>query len=465
MTQTPTETGGSGKGQAFFDRADEVAETGNWDFAIELYLEGISREPDNIERGHQPLRNVALKRKAQGGKGPGMIEKARRGGGKEPLDALINAEYLLSKEPGSATHLFKMLKAAQELDLHDLALWACDLLLEMQKQAQKHNKKILLALTEAYHDIEEYGKAIQALQMAIELAPSDGELAAAMQDLSAKYTIKKGRYSEEGDFTKSVKDMDRQKELMQRDAMVKGADYLNQQVEQARREYLEDPAQPGKINAYVDALLKLEDPAYENEAVDVLDKAYQDTGAYQFAMRKGDIRIAQFSRRSRKLLAGGDKDAAQKALREQLEFELKEYAERVKHYPTDVALKYELGRRHFMAGNYDDAIGMLQQAQRDPRRRIRALSYLGQAFARKGWRQEAAETSERALEEELGEDAAKEIRYNLAEVYEQMDRLREAEEQYSDVAQMDYNYKDVRQRLEKVRKRIAEQKGGEPQQG
>ncbi len=59
---------GPDKGKAFFDRADQVAETGNWDFAIEMYLEGLRREPDNLQRGHQKLREVSLHRKVQGGK-------------------------------------------------------------------------------------------------------------------------------------------------------------------------------------------------------------------------------------------------------------------------------------------------------------------------------------------------------------------------------------------------------------
>ena len=57
-----------GKGKAFFDRGDQVAETGNWDFAIEMYLQGIEREPDNVDQGHKPLRDVSMKRMAQGGK-------------------------------------------------------------------------------------------------------------------------------------------------------------------------------------------------------------------------------------------------------------------------------------------------------------------------------------------------------------------------------------------------------------
>jgi hypothetical protein len=30
-------------GDAFFTRAEQVAETGNWDFAIKMYLDGLGR--------------------------------------------------------------------------------------------------------------------------------------------------------------------------------------------------------------------------------------------------------------------------------------------------------------------------------------------------------------------------------------------------------------------------------------
>ena len=94
---------------------------------------------------------------------------------------------------------------------------------------------------------------------------------------------------------------------------------------------------------------------------------------------------------------------------------------------------------------------------------MQASSLLGQAFEKKGWFREASETLERVLESELTEDRAKDIRYHLGMVYEKMDELVKAVDQYSEVDQMDYNYKDARQRLEDVRKKIDQrekQKGG-----
>ena len=94
----------TGKGQAFFDQGDQVAETGNWDYAIEMYTEGLRRDPCNMERGHIKLREVGLKRKMTGGKGPGMMEQLKRSGGKGIDEKLANASYLLGKDPGSEKH-------------------------------------------------------------------------------------------------------------------------------------------------------------------------------------------------------------------------------------------------------------------------------------------------------------------------------------------------------------------------
>ncbi|MFW6133826.1 MAG: tetratricopeptide repeat protein [Planctomycetota bacterium] len=450
----------AGKGKAFFDRADQVAETGNWDFAIELYLQGIHREPDNLERGHKPLRQVSLKRKAQGGKGPGMMEQMKRRPGKDPLENLVNAEYLLAKEPGSAAYMDRAFKAARKAEVTDVALWLADCLLDAQSNVEKPNKRMLQEVTQALSDLEDYERAVRACHLALKASPDDAKLNDAMRNLSASYTIQKGKYDQEGDFTRSVKDLDKQKELIQKDSLTQSQSYLAQQVERARAEYEQEPTVAGKVNAYVDALLKFEDDEHENEALRVLQKAYEDTGAYQFKMRLGDVRIRQMTRAYRKVAEVGDKQAAAEQARRQLRFELDEYAERVKNYPTDLALKYELGRRQFLAGKYEEAIASLQQAQRDPRRHVMAMNYLGQAFARQGLLREAAETYHRALDSEMPEAREKELRYNYGSVLFELGRYDQAREQFSTVAQMDYNYQDVRRRLAETDEKL-EQTGGE----
>ena len=443
-----------GKGKAFFDRADQVGATGNWDFAIEMYLEGLTREPGNMERGHKPLRDVSLSRASKGGKAAGMMEGLKRRPGKDPAANLINAEFLLAKEPGNVQHMLAVLKAAKELQLIDVAKWMADIVLESQRLAPKPSRQILTMLTDHYENMELYGSAIQAMEVARKAWPDDGSLGDRLGKLSAKYTIQLGQYDKEGSFLKGVKNFDEQKKLIQQDNLVQDKAFLLAQVEKARKEYEETPKVQGKIYALVDALLKTADEGDENVALDVLAKAYRDTGAYQHKMRQGDIRIRQMTRRFNKLIGAGDKQAAAEQARKQLEFELEEYTERAQNYPTDLTIKFELGRRQFLSGNYDGAIASLQQAQRDPKRHVMALIYLGRAFSHKSWNREAAETFERALQSEMSEERKKEVLYNLGDVYEKIDELPKAQDMFSSLAQLDFNFRDTRQRLEAIRKKM-----------
>src|SRR5690349_19120856 len=61
------------KAKAFFDRGGTVAATGNYDYAIEMYIQGLMLDPESIE-GHQSLRDISLRRKASGGKTIGMLQ-------------------------------------------------------------------------------------------------------------------------------------------------------------------------------------------------------------------------------------------------------------------------------------------------------------------------------------------------------------------------------------------------------
>lgn len=460
MSTNDTAADTNGKGKAFFDRGDQVAETANWDYAIEMYLQGILKEPQNIERGHDRLHKVSLARKANGGKGPGLLEgmKRKKSSG-DPVQDLVNAEWLMSRDPVGEAHWRQIIEAARTAKLPDVVRWAGQILFEVNRTSKKPNKATYAFLTDAYASMELYSEAVRACGAALAQDPQNGELQDRMRDLSARETMQKGKYEQGASFTESVKGgIKEQVDTVKRDAMSQDERFKLEQVERARAGYEAEPTVPGKVNALVDALLRFEDEAYENEAVDVLTKAHADTGTYRFKMRIGDIRIRQMTRRYQKLAHAGDTAAAKDVARQQLAFELQEYAERAANYPTDLSLKYELGRRQFIAGQYDDAIGSLQQAKRDPKHRLQAMNQLGLAFFRKGWNTEAVETFTDALQGELPESRQKELRYNLAQVYQAMGRKPEAMAQLSEVAQMDFNFKDVREQVERLRAELA---GGE----
>ncbi len=449
----PDEAITTGKGKPFFDRADQLAETGNWDYAIEMYLQGISREPEAMERGHHKLREMSLQRKAAGGKAAGFLEKMKHRSDKDPITNLFNAEWMMSRDPGSPALWKQMVAAARKGEWREVIHWAGNTLFDVNRLSAKPSKDIYLFLTDVYKEAELYSEAVRACQMAIQMSGEDAALGDMMRDLSARETIQKGQYDTGGDFTKSVKDLQGQLDQVRSDELSQNQDFMDRQVNKTRAAYEAEPTVGGKINAFVDALTHMDDESFENEAIDVLAKAYKDSETYRYKTRIGDIRIRQLNRRYQKLMKAGDKPAAKDVARELLAFELEEYADRASNYPTDLAIKYELGRRQLVAGQYDEAISTLQQARRDPKRRTSAMAALGMAFFKKGWNSEAAETFEQALEGDLSEGRRKELLYNLGTVLEAMEKPDEALEHYSDVAQIDFNYKDVRERIERLRKK------------
>jgi hypothetical protein len=131
-------TGSDAQGtKAFFERAEEVAATNNFDYAIDMYLEGLRRAPDALEEGHKPLREMALIRQGRGGKKPTMVEKLKHSRAKEPLERMLNAEYLLAKDPDHLPYAATALKAAVDGGYTKVAGWLADLLFEAQDVSDK----------------------------------------------------------------------------------------------------------------------------------------------------------------------------------------------------------------------------------------------------------------------------------------------------------------------------------------
>ena len=78
---------------------------------------------------------------------------------------------------------------------------------------------------------------------------------------------------------------------------------------------------------------------------------------------------------------------------------------------------------------------------------------IGFCFSQKGWLADAIDVYTQAIESyEIKNDAIhKELRYNLARAHEQQGDKDKALEIYRKIAQSDFSYKDVSQRVDKLR--------------
>jgi tetratricopeptide (TPR) repeat protein len=449
------------KARAFFEKARNVAETGNFDYAIDMYLQGLRSAPDALMEGHLPLCELGFQRREKGGKKSSMMDKVKRLRGKTPLDQMLNAEYLFVKNPGHLPYAEAMLKAAVAGGYEKTAGWIANLIFQTANAAEKPSVQTYILLKDAYCTLGQFDKAIAACQHASKLRPGDKNLADEYKDLSAELTMARGKYDGEGDFRKSLKDREGQEKLHGQAGVVKTESYRIKAVEDAREKMAQNPDVPANIFELADALSDLESEDAENNAIQLLENAYRNKSDYSFQRRAGLLRIKQLRRKIREaedaLETNPDDTQAKTALEELMAqlvaFELEHYRLCVENYPTDLAAKYDYALRLLKNKQFNEAIPFFQEAQRDPRRKISAMNHVGACFFEKGWLDDAIDVYTQAMNSyELKEDAtAKELRYNLARAYEAKGEMQKALDVYRKIAQIDFAYKDVSQRVDELR--------------
>lgn len=455
------------KASSFFVRAEEVAATDNFDYAIDLYMEGLRRSPDAVKEGHVPLRRLALIRQGKGGKGPNIKDRMTYGrSSKDPLEEMLRAEYLFSKDPGNKGYAEAMLKAAMSGGYTDTAKWIAQILYEMNKSSKKPSLDIYKLLIDIYRSLEMYNNAVIVCRNALEQKPNDDELAEDLRDLSAQLTMQTGKYGQGGDFTNSVRDSQKQYELLQKDSMIKSPEYHRKLLKEARKAYEENPEVTVNVLALARALEQSGHDEDFDEAMGILEKAWEKSGDFSFRKLSYEIQIkrlkGQIKQLEEKLQGKPDDQELKKAHIEKLKLfkalELEYYGQCVENYPEEMRMCYEYGLRLIINKEYDKAIVMLQKAQKDPKLRLTAMEKTGLCFFLKGWYTDAVDIFKKALEQckIKDSDIGKELRYNLARSFEQLGKLTEALHLYRGLAQVDYGFRDVKLRVSNLRSEIEE---------
>jgi Flp pilus assembly protein TadD len=459
----------------WFRKGAECRERHDYDYAIECYLNGLNYWPEAVEEGHMPLHSLAIQRQQAGGKKPGLIVGMRNAlSGRDSKRAMLAAERLLSMDPQSGSYMDALLKNAIKARFLATVKWVTSIVFDSLRKDKKPNKARFQALHDAVVEAAALAEArgdraletwlleqaLHAVEYQIMRQPGEEVLRNEQRDLASKLTITRGKYEEAEGFRESLQDADKQKLLQDADRVQKDEDSLETLIESARREWEASPNTPARLNAYVDALLRTERKAHEDVAIQLLLAVSERTQNYSFKARADDVRLRQLSRAARTLGARArethtdeDRQQARLAALEQRQMMLEVYRERVQKYPTDLRLKFQLGRILFETAQYDEAIPALQSAQADPRSRARCELLLGRAFFEKGDAGQAIAVLGEALEHyELTDEHSKELLYWLGRAYEAAAQDEQARAAYGKLLRQDYNFMDgdARKRLEKL---------------
>ena len=449
------------KAQVFFDRGKTVADSGQYEYAIEMFLQGLSIDPDARD-AHQALREISLKRKASGGKALGMFEAMKlKGKGKDEKQNLLNAIKLLSYDPGNTDYMLSVMQNAHKGGFYDTCLWVGPILLQANSQIKSPSVNTYLAMKDIYKDLRQWKQAAEACRLARDQRPNDMDLAHEYKNLAAVDTMDQGGYLAGGSFRDSIRDRDKQEALLAQDRDVVSSDFMSRRIAEAEAEWKNDPNEAGKLTKLVDALEATEDPENENRAIELLEEAYRKTKAFRFRQRSGKIKISQMARMERSLRMAAQAEPKDQNLKhdyeqfvlERMSFELEEYKLWAEAYPTDLTLRYQMATRLFDLRRFDEAIPAFQQARNDPKIKNDASIYLGRAFLESGFVDEAIETIQGVIDEYQlkGDDRSKEMYYWQGRAYEEKGTDDMAIKRYSQVAQWEFTYRDVQQRVRALR--------------
>jgi tetratricopeptide (TPR) repeat protein len=169
-------------------------------------------------------------------------------------------------------------------------------------------------------------------------------------------------------------------------------------------------------------------------------------------LRRAHQHLAVAERKAREEKTEQAQELYKKMKAELNRHELEIYAHRVERYPANPALRYELALRLKRAGNYGEAIKAFQDARGDSKHKAHVYLELGECFHKINQFKLAMSNYELAIAEVADRDP--ELRklalYRAGVLATGLKDLEKAENYLTELAGLDFGYKDVSERLDKL---------------
>ncbi len=450
----------SREARLLFVKANEAAQRENVDYAIDLFNQVLVKEPGFLDC-RKALRAAQIQK--SGGKG-GFFKKMLSGAGsspqvakakmamsKNPAEALAIAEQILNGDPNSSAAHRLIVDAANALDLPQTAVMS----LEIMARNSPRDKNLAMEYAHAVGTAG--GDTSQAERVLAELlrsSPNDGELNQALKDLSARKTLDQGGYNAleggQGSYRDILKDKQQATSLEQEQRVQKSEDVTERLIGEYEARLKTEPnnlklvrslaelyAQKKQFDRSLALFDRIKNSDMGNDPS--LERAINDT-----IVRRFDYQLEQLDP-----AAPDYADQSAKIQAEKLNFQVADCQKRVEKYPTDLAIRFEMGQLYFQIGKITEAIQEFQKAQGNPHKRLASMSYLAQCFARRKMFDLAANTLQKAIKEkQVFDDEKKDLVYNLGSVLESMSKKEEAIEQFKLIYEMDAGYKDVSAKID-----------------
>ncbi|MFP4069979.1 MAG: tetratricopeptide repeat protein [Opitutales bacterium] len=431
-------------------------------YAVDILMNIVNRNPGCLE-ARKILRQAQTRAKQGKSKGLGKFltkvtsipfsigsdSKVK----KDPEKAMESAEDVLKGDPSNPVGHKLLGAAAEELELHETAVFAYE---ELRKY-DPDNSEAAKLLMKAYIKVGLPEEAIKVGDSAYRKNPRDDEIQDLIKRASVQQTMEKGRWEEDKSFREKLANEDEAQRLEQASRAQTGEAGLRSLIKDTLAAVEKEP---DNINYYRDLAGYHRKLGEYDDALEWVEKARGlESG-------KADVNLERLvstiqREKMQKLIADKEAELAESPDDESLQTDLEklraeersfrlEHAEKlVQRYPNEFGYRFELGELYFEDGEIDKAIKELQLALRSPKVRINALILLGKAYKAKGFWDLAAEQLTTAKSEIPGvTEQKKDVLYELGECYEQQGDMDKAIGEFKALYGADISYRDVAQKID-----------------
>ena len=442
-----------------FEKGVAALERNNLDYAIELLLAVLKSEPGFLS-GRDALRKAAQKKAGEksglfkklvssAGSGPALA-KAKFLVESQPLEALFISEQVIAGDPRNNLAHDIFAQAAIAADFPRSAIYS----LEAMRQEFPTDKDVSIRLSEAYTAIGQNDKAESVFAALLRHHPNDPRLNEMAKNISAKRTLKEGGYEGiadgKGTFRDILKDKGEATRLEQESRITKDAAQSLNLVEQYMARLATEPGNIKLIKNIAELHAQQKD---YYRAIEFYNMIEAIPGAMDVTLEqtRNEMIVRRYNQVIEQLDPALEDYEAQKIAiaAERDGFILTDCLSRVEKYPTDKAIRFELGVLYFNQGRIGEAQPEFQQAENAPQRRLQAMLYSARCMAARNMNEMAVRKLQSALKEKAGfDDEHKELLYTLGCVLEKLGKKEEAKNQFEQIYEVDMKFRDVAARVE-----------------
>jgi tetratricopeptide (TPR) repeat protein len=474
------------RAQVFFVTGNEASKKGNYDYAVQMFLSALKIDPKNIpyrqalratqrmKFGNEPAkvgRMAGLKTQGTRSKAKGLNAKGQH------AQALELLEEAFSTNPWDLNASMEAAEAALGLDAQSLARWLMESVLPQGRESPEFLRELSLV----YRACKEHERAVQCLEMVRRIKPTpdiDTEIKHILAEQAIRHTQKSkpASLADDGEGEGDEEEIGvapakaRAGAGIDPGAAIRAAAHLpNKELDKLRGEnkspeqlLLDEIEQhPKSVGSYLRAADHYREKGKLEQAEKVLAQGLKVLPADETLQNEyAEVQIARLRKAQQDWAARAKANPADaqartnagrlKAMLE--EYELKDLRRRAAANPGDPQLQYQFGTTLARLGLHDEAIKAFQVARNSLAHRVQAMHQAGLSFEAKGMLKLAERSYQDALKVLDPGDAElfKELHYQLGLVAEAQGNIKGAEEHYTEVANLDYDYKDIAARIQSL---------------